>query len=166
MTTKKFTVDTSRLPVIPAGHVFVATFGNDYRHSVDGVFRAVRDIDLPALVNQWIFCNPYRGEYFSWFRSDKFIRWIVYQGYLEQIPAFNWYLGDHDAFMRDGRKTVFDEDGAVTDSLAAYFDMRARLMDKARLLTNQGDDDWYPHMYEQDCEELRLQAARRGRSDH
>lgn len=65
---------------------------SDYR--VLGAFRALSDLDLPALVAAFLEEHPGQQA------EDRFNpcdlgRWLVKHKHLVLAPAFEWYLGDY-----------------------------------------------------------------------
>ena len=73
-----------KIPVaIPAGAIFTVTAGYYSDNSVDGVFKALKDIDTYNLRNEW------RAQ-----KGTGFVAWLLVRDFMEQVPAFELRLGD------------------------------------------------------------------------
>jgi hypothetical protein len=78
--------------VIPAGALFTITAGEYSDFSVDGVFRALKDIDGERLRGEWLAQRPVPDS----IDAPRFTAWLALNGFLEQIPAFELHLDGYD----------------------------------------------------------------------
>lgn len=82
------------MATIPAGHMFTVTTGVYSDYNVQGVFRALRDIEPDKLCAEWFDKHPEQnGD--DPFREMEFLAQAFRDGFFEPIAAFEWHLCDY-----------------------------------------------------------------------
>lgn len=81
----------SMLP-IPAGAIFTVTCGEYSDYSVEGVFRAVAEINTEKMVSEYLLEHPEQSGLYV-FKEKMFIGWLARKGVIEAIDSYEWYLG-------------------------------------------------------------------------
>jgi hypothetical protein len=87
--------------VIPAGSLLTISSGEYSDYIVQGVFRAVRDIDAEALRAEWLAVQPEHPFPNTDITFDLygFLGWITRKGLLEPVDSFNWDMADRCPWM-------------------------------------------------------------------
>jgi hypothetical protein len=79
---------------IPAGALFTITSGAYSDYSIDGVFRALVEIDLHDLLIRWFEDHPDQQEKYS-FEREAFLASICMM--MEQVDCYEMHLGDYSS---------------------------------------------------------------------
>ena len=80
--------------VIPAGSTFTVPTGAYSDYTVQGVFRALQDIDPDEIVAKWLEKHPDQAESYH-FDESKFLAEVFRAGLFEHVPSFEWHLCDY-----------------------------------------------------------------------
>lgn len=88
---------TNLLMPIPAGTVFLVTTDCYSSYSVRAVLKALRDLDPPTLREEWLTAHPDQRESYK-FKEAEFIGALVASGAVEELPVWEWHLGDYGEF--------------------------------------------------------------------
>lgn len=86
----------SEVRPIPKGMLFTVTAGVYSDYGVMGVFRAVADIDVAALVNEYLSEMPRQRKRHQ-FNEREFLAWLYRRGVLEAVQCMELHLGDYSA---------------------------------------------------------------------
>lgn len=79
---------------IPKGSLLYISTGEYSDYCVTGVFRALDDIDPNALRDAYLAEHPEESKPYH-FSVMKFLAYVAKRGLLEDIPSFEWHLGDY-----------------------------------------------------------------------
>lgn len=86
--------ERSKMVVIPKGSYLTVTTGEYSDYDVQGVFRALQDIDAEALREEWL--GEYPGQQQDYhFRTDIFLGWVVRKGIIDLVPSYEWHLDSY-----------------------------------------------------------------------
>lgn len=92
------------LPIIPKNTLILFSSGEYSDYSVYGLCRAVEDINVAELRNEYINCFPEETSKYS-FKEDNFIKFIKEKKIVENIPFSEWYLASYSS-ISDMRVTT------------------------------------------------------------
>jgi hypothetical protein len=84
-------VDEHDMMPIPSGELFIATTGEYSDYGVDGVFRAVQELDTYVLIEQYLNEKPQQREADS-FEKNEFLAWLIRKNLIEPVDCWIWHL--------------------------------------------------------------------------
>lgn len=79
---------------IPEGATFTITTGEYSDYCVQGVFKAIYDINPQTLLDEYLNANPKQRENYS-FDDRQFLAFVSAKGLIEQVECFEWHLCDY-----------------------------------------------------------------------
>ena len=86
------------MATIPAGSLLSVTTGEYSDFHVQGIFRAISDIDPNSLLAEWLLLHHEQKKRHS-FDKGGFLGWVARKGLLEPVDSYDWHLscyGDAD----------------------------------------------------------------------
>lgn len=98
--------EAEKMLVIPKGALFTVTTGRYSDYSVDGIFRALGEINGDTLRAEYLAENPDQSEEYM-FDRDRFIVWLMRKDLLESIDSFEWHIHDYG----DAKEMTVEHDG-------------------------------------------------------
>jgi hypothetical protein len=96
------------LKTIPKGTLILVTEGEYSSYSVDGLYRAEKDIDIPGLLKEYLLVHPEQEKDYA-FSADGFLAYLYVRdpALLEEISFAELHLSDshlEEVFLQIGRQ--------------------------------------------------------------
>ena len=92
--TKERTGLPPQMQNIPEGSLVRVSSGSYSDYTVDGVYRALKEIDPNLMIRGWLEAHPEQSEKYD-FEYYHFLEWLVETGFLRPVDSIEWHLCDY-----------------------------------------------------------------------